>query len=96
MTGLVQAWNSLTTQLYQSIVSILIPTAILLAAICLFTMFLGKDEKKVAAAREWLKRIVFGTAAILLLGFIASVLYNAISSANTNGIGLGGMFNPKP
>lgn len=90
-TGLTQLgnkWNELMENIYTVIVSITIPTAIVLCAICFLTMKTNKDQKAVDAARTWLKRIIICAVAILIIGFLATQLATYLKGAN---IGAGTM-----
>ena len=63
-----QAFREMIGPIYPVIVYMLFPTAIALSAICLFTMIFIQNEKAVEASKQWLRRIIVGTAVLLLLG----------------------------
>lgn len=87
MQSLADAWNRLISSFYGSLVTVVVPTAAFLAAICFLIMMVNKDERTVAAARTWLKRIALTAVLILIVGFIANTIYTAISGASIPGFG---------
>ena len=87
MEKLANAWNNLINTFYGTILMIVVPTAAILAVICLLIMMLNREERTVTAARQWLKRIVLTAVLILVVGFIATTIYNAIAGAGIEGFG---------
>ena len=87
MENLANAWNNLINTFYGTILMIVVPSAAILAVVCWLIMMFNREERTVSAARQWLKRIVLTAVLILVVGFIATTIYNAIAGADIEGFG---------
>ena len=77
---------ALINRYYRILLSVVVPTAAVMSAVCLFIMMLSKSEKAVQDARSWLTRIAIATVSILALGTIITVIFSLVNTFfNTTG-----------
>ena len=74
------AFKEMIGPIYGFVIQVLVPTVIVMSAICLLTMMLSKNEKAVTASRAWLKRILLAAGALLFLGLFATAMYGVITT----------------
>ena len=71
---------SLINRYYRILLSVVVPTAAGMAAVCLFVMMFSKSEKAVSESRAWLSRILIAFIAILAFGGVFTVIFGLVNT----------------
>ena len=71
---------SLINRYYRILLSVIVPTAAVMAAVCFFVMMVSKSDRAVSEARAWLSRILIAFVAILALGMIITVILTLVNN----------------
>lgn len=92
-TELKNTVTALAKQIYSLIVGVSTVTAAVVIAWCLFTMLLPKEERKVSAAMDWLKRALVCWVCIFLVATIMNWIIGASNGLISQNATLDNLFN---